>query len=224
MKEYHSYGVILLKKNTVLMVCRKDSIGFCEFIKGKYKTKKDVNKLVSFMTKNELKILCQKSFEDAYKKLWNTLEIDYTKKYILRQKEKFENYCKLWYPICFDALHNGNFYYEAEWGFPKGKKEYNETEIEAALRELKEETQIDKSMIKILNKDPLLEIRKDGDCKFISNYYIAYAINEEIWETFETIPQKNEIIEIRFVKIKDSHKLIRPYFKERIDILSHLIN
>lgn len=142
MKEFHSYGVILFKNHKVLMVCRKDSIGFCEFVKGKYKTELELKKLFSFMTKDELMLLENCSFEQAYCVLWNTSiqSIDYNKYHIINQKHKFELWKKIWHPICVNLLSTNKYYLEAEWGFPKGKKEGRENGLQAALRELYEET------------------------------------------------------------------------------------
>lgn len=41
------------------------------------------------------------------------------------------------------------------WGFPKGHKEKNETDLEAASRELKEETGLD--LIKLIHDEPFTE-------------------------------------------------------------------
>jgi Asfivirus mRNA-decapping protein g5R len=226
MKENHSYGIILIDetKEKILMVCRKDSIGFCEFIKGRYdiKSKKEIYKLFLYMTKDELEFLKYCSFYEAYNKLWNTT-IDDKKKslnYIIRQKYKFDNYRKIWFPLCLQFLKNKKYYLEAEWGFPKGKKERNETGIETSLRELYEETGIHSSMIKVENNlNEIMEIREDKNVKYISHYYIGY-----LKETHngEFNPQRSEISEIRFELMSSAYKLIRPYFKDRVKILKNL--
>lgn len=195
MKESHSYGIILFNNNQILMVCRKDSIGFCEFLKGKYKNEYELKKLFSLMTKYELEIIISSSFEDLWDILWNTSIIDIinttnltttkpntihnnTNNYIMNYKNKFDLWRDIWHPICINLLDKRQYYLTAEWGFPKGKKERGETGIQTALRELYEETNISKNMVEIIDEKPLVEIRKDGHLKFISHYYLATVKND----------------------------------------------
>lgn len=74
------------------------------------------------------------------------------------------------------------------WGFPKGHKEKDETPQAAALRELKEETNLE--LIKFLKQEPLMEQYNfilDGRRIFKSVYYFIAEVNGEI------ILQKKEI-------------------------------
>ena len=41
---------------------------------------------------------------------------------------------------------------EPEWGFPKGRRNFNETDLNCALREFNEETGINMKSIKLLEK------------------------------------------------------------------------
>lgn len=84
-------------------------------------------------------------------------------------------------------------------------------------------------MLDVIDGKPLVEIRKDDHCKFISHYYLAmvkdgYNNGSELCNDFEIIPQKNEISSIRFVDINEAPKLIRSYFTERINVLYKLKN
>ena len=81
------------------------------------------------------------------------------------------------------------------YGFPKGHMEKNETEIETALRETKEETGIDA----ILDKEKRFEIsyytRKNNFKTVV--YFLAHSKNVEIKI------QEKEIIEAKWVSIND---------------------
>ena len=68
------------------------------------------------------------------------------------------------------------------WSFPKGHVEGNETELETAQREIKEETGIDVIL------DPTFR-------ETVVVYFMAKAKN------FDFIPQEEEIAEIRWVDI-----------------------
>lgn len=79
------------------------------------------------------------------------------------------------------------------WSFPKGHMEGNETEIETALREIKEETNIDVIIDPTFRETVSYSPKKDT--QKIVVYFLAKAKN------FEYIPQEEEIAEIRWVEI-----------------------
>lgn len=86
------------------------------------------------------------------------------------------------------------------WDFPKGHVEGNETEQETAIREVKEETNIDIS-IKLDNHyvikyNPVKDVEKEVI------FFIGDAINNNI------IEQKEEIEVAKFVTIKEAFSLI----------------
>ena len=79
------------------------------------------------------------------------------------------------------------------WSFPKGHVEANETEIETAIREIKEETNIDvivdPTFREIVSYSPKKDTQKDVV------YFVAKA------RSFEHIPQEEEIAEVKWVEI-----------------------
>ena len=79
------------------------------------------------------------------------------------------------------------------WSFPKGHVEQGETEIETALREIKEETGLDVLIDPSFRETVTYFPRKDTQKVVV--YFIAKA------KTFEYIPQEDEIAEIRWVDI-----------------------
>ena len=79
------------------------------------------------------------------------------------------------------------------WSFPKGHVEADETEVETALREIKEETGIDVIIDPSFRETVSYFPRKDTQKVVV--YFIAKAKN------FEFIPQEEEIAQIRWVDI-----------------------
>ena len=71
-----SYGIMLFKYETnleLLLVQRKDSISYIEFIRGKYSTT-NTHKLLTILsniTKNELQMILSHDFDFLWNKLWN---------------------------------------------------------------------------------------------------------------------------------------------------------
>ena len=82
------------------------------------------------------------------------------------------------------------------WGFPKGHVEDNETERETAIREVKEETNID---VKIQGNNAYREeyITDKGKLKEVV-YFIAKKIGGEIK------PQEQEVSKIEWVDINEA--------------------
>ena len=103
---------------------------------------------------------------------------------------------------------------EGHWGFPKGHVEENETEIETATREVKEETNLDVEVDS--NKRYTTEyVTNVGKLKQVV-FFIAKCIGGEIKA------QECEVSEIRWVKFEEAIKLItydntRALFERAID-------
>lgn len=87
-----------------------------------------------------------------------------------------------------------------DWGFPKGHIDGNETDVETALREVKEETNLD---VKIIEEK-----------KYTMKYYINDNILKEVVlflaypKTNELKPQQSEIMDIKWVNIDEAFNLL----------------
>lgn len=79
------------------------------------------------------------------------------------------------------------------WSFPKGHMEGSETEVETALREIKEETNLDVIIDPTFRETVSYSPKKDTQKVVV--YFLAKAKN------FEFTPQAEEIAEIRWVDI-----------------------
>ena len=151
-----SIGIILFmnyeNEMRLLQVQRKDTIGFIDFIRGKFRLDDTqyMKKLLSIMTKNEQKTLMNTKFED----LWSIIWFDNSEKNIQKYKKSFE-YSKSKFKKMQNGINMGqntkisleefiasseSKYTETEWGFPKGRRERDETNKECACREVYEET------------------------------------------------------------------------------------
>lgn len=89
---------------------------------------------------------------------------------------------------------------KGNWGFPKGHIEENETEIETAIREVKEETNID---VEIENKKRYVVkyLTERGNMKEVV-YFLAKNIGGKIQA------QESEINEIKWISLKDAIETI----------------
>ena len=103
------------------------------------------------------------------------------------------------------------------WGFPKGHMENGETEIETALREVKEEVGLDVEIYKERRYTLNYIIRDEIDKTTV--LYIAKAKNDEI------IMQENEIENIRWCSFEEALNILtfdnwKEMFKKVIEDLN----
>lgn len=89
---------------------------------------------------------------------------------------------------------------KGHWGFPKGHVENNETEVETAIREIKEETNldvvIDENYRYVETYSP-----KEGVTKDVV-FFVAKKIGGEVK------PQEEEVSQIRWVSPKEALDLV----------------
>lgn len=86
------------------------------------------------------------------------------------------------------------------WSFPKGHVEEGETEVETALREVKEETGIDVMIDPSFRETVTYFPRKETQKVVV--YFIGKA------KTYDYVPQEEEIAEIRWVDIGHAIQLL----------------
>lgn len=209
-------------KIKILMIRRKDSLNYIEFIRGKYnsKNKEELNNIFQLMTREENIRIRSNNFEKLWNDLWKK-----TAKSKIYQKEF--NISKL----KFEELKTNNFYNllsdknlssytEPEWGFPKGRKNYKEQNLNCAIREFYEETAIDLSNLYLLQRIDCVEEKYTGtnliDYKHI--YYLG-LINNHVKLGIYSKNQYYEIGDIKWFTIPEAINKIRDYYKNKINIL-----
>ena len=183
-----SLGIVAFRifKNNIqyLMIRRKDTLGFVEFLRGKYDLNDSnyIAKLFREMTKEEIRRILTCDFDTLWKQLWMEQNIRHFKNEYEKSKERF-------YKIKENPNINiikiiksiGTFWDEAEWGFPKGRRNIRESDIECAIREFKEETGYNDEDIKILKN--ILPIQEQfygsNNIQYRHLYFIAKSQNNK---------------------------------------------
>jgi 8-oxo-dGTP pyrophosphatase MutT (NUDIX family) len=216
-----SCGIILINKPTlpinetykILMVRRKDSMTFTEFLRGKYEVDDEyyIKNLLSNMTQEEHKKIQTKSFEELWNEHWG--DDNKTKDYEI-SKEKFLQL------NLNTLLKDISYFEESEWGFPKGRRCYKEIDLECSIREFSEETNISRDSYTICSNLILKETFKGTNDKLYQHLYYIALLNEEIdlTKTFSE-SQKKEISAIEWKSIEECHQLKRPHFTQREELL-----
>lgn len=222
-------------KNNVkfLLVRRKHTLGFLEFIRGRYNIDNVDGIIFLFkqMTPYEIGLIKILSFDELWDNVWgeNKNKPSYQNEYI-QSKDKFN---KLKYKENGQLSLNLNFYIDnvipnydvPEWGFPKGRRNFKETDKMCAIREFKEESGFNDDDFLILdNIQPIEElfIGTNG-ITYKHIYYVAISMSDKKpMMDLNNIYQKNEIGDISFNTYDDTMKIIRPYHTERQRLIYQL--
>lgn len=106
------------------------------------------------------------------------------------------------------------------WSYPKGHVEDNETEVETALREIKEETNLD-VIIDTRFREITTYSPKPGVIKDVI-YFLAFA------KTLDVKVQEEEVANYEWIDINDAIKLItfeedRKIFRKAIRFINEIL-
>ena len=221
-----SYGIIHIMNEKYLMICRRKTLGFTDFIRGKYSFQhlKNINNLIDEMTLCEKKNIVEQDFNTLWCDLWG-ISSDHTIDE-LHARDKFNTIKKGYMVdnqfICLhDLIQSSTTTWETpEWGFPKGRRNPYETELSCALREYEEETGYDKHQLQLIeNVLPYEEIFMGSNYKsYTHKYYIAFSNTVVVKHKF----QESEVSDMKWVSFEEAIEMIRPYNVERIQLLHYL--
>ena len=224
-----SYGIIAYKYNNFkklyefLMIRRKHTHGFNEFIRGKYSVNNNIlliNLITEMTTKEQELIICG-DFDKLWHYLWDNNNANYLNDYNY-SKNKYNELIRL--NIIKHIIDNlEKNWVEPEWGFPKGKKDINELDCECALREWKEESGISVNNINIItNISTFKEIYiASNHLTYQTNYYLAECKNVSLNINKCDI---NEVSDIKWLTLDECIKSIRSYNIEKINIIKQINN
>ena len=227
-----------------MMVSRKFSLGFIEFIRGKYDVSdaKSVINLFEQMYEEEIKYIQKNKYDNILYYFLN--RHNETKEVVLNRiyEGKYSNeYCEA--KIKFNILSNQTddenkdipldleFYTrhikpkwkKPEWGFPKGRRDKRaEENITCAKREFEEETGYQKDNYIILNKIEPIEEKLIGT-NGISYKHIYYlSINNLDKNTKLSNYDTYEIGDIKWFTYDEAINHIRPYHTDKKKILTRI--
>jgi 8-oxo-dGTP pyrophosphatase MutT (NUDIX family) len=198
-----------------------------QFVRGKYNADDHnyLKQLIEYMTENEKQMILTNNFDQIWNYTWCQsphTNFKQTKEY-LDSKAKFEhninnNYLKTLL-ICKNTKSNDT---EQEWGFPKGRKKIKEADIDCAIREFCEETQLYKDDI-LINKNviPFQEIFfGTNNVLYKHVYYIAKIIKDDakIHIDNSCMEQVREVRALKWFSYDEVLMRIKNHNVERIKI------
>jgi 8-oxo-dGTP pyrophosphatase MutT (NUDIX family) len=221
------------KKNEFeyLMIQRIDSFGYIEFIRGKYSLQnyQYLKNIIDEMTVQEKQNLLKKDFDELWVSLWG----EYSGLQYRGEKQISKNkYLQLISGVEFGGIKcnlesliasSTTKWETAEWGFPKGRRNHQEKDLDCAFREFTEETGYSKDCLKhIYNVLPYEEIFIGSNMKCYKNkYYICY-MNSDLESAQTSGYQKSEVKNMKWLKYDECMHVIRPYNIEKKNMLTSI--
>ena len=138
-----SNGIIACRKNGLgkwefLTICRKNTLGYIDFLRGKYPlyNKDYIQDLINEMTLTEKENILNKTFAELWSNLWG----DYVGlQYRGEEKNSKDKFLQIKkgivisnneaYDLSIIVRESNTTWEEPEWGFPKGRRNYGENDI-----------------------------------------------------------------------------------------------
>jgi 8-oxo-dGTP pyrophosphatase MutT (NUDIX family) len=216
-----------------LMIQRIDSFGYIEFMRGKYSIHNYsyLRNIIDEMTIQEKQNILTKPFDELWVSLWG----EYSGlQYRGEQQLSKHKYLQLKTGINFDGenynleslIASSTTQWEtAEWGFPKGRRNHQEKDLDCAFREFTEETGYSKECLKqIFNVLPYEEIFIGSNVKCYKNKYFLCYMNSNSELSHSHGYQTSEVKNMKWLSYDECMKIIRPYNTEKKNMLTSINN
>jgi ADP-ribose pyrophosphatase YjhB (NUDIX family) len=199
-----------------LLIQRKDTMGYIDFVRGKYPENNPDAKLkllhtcLEEMTKQEKNNLLTQLFDTIWSNLWINHNSKTFKNEYHSAKTKYE---KL---DIKKLVQNSTTQFEwPEFGFPKGRRNMRETNISCAEREFLEETGYSKSHYDFIKDYPTIheEFVGTNGVRYRHIYYLVKMKEDAPPPRIDhtNIVQTGEVQNIGWFTHEESMALIRPY-------------
>ncbi len=217
-----------------LLIQRKHTLGYTEFIRGKYFISDIYSIIILFkqMIQEEIDSILENNFDYH----WNTLWVNKINKSSI-YKSEYESSKKKFNYLKSNKHDNINLDYikknitplfsDKEWGMPKGRRNNYEDPLQCANREFQEETSyIDTEYEMFKDTKKYIEIfNGTNGIKYQHVYYVANCITPRIpILNANSSFKSNEIGNITWKSFEDTCNILRPYHTEKIRIINEIHN
>ncbi len=207
----------------ILMVQRRDSLRFVEFVRGKYMLKEGdyIKQLLCNMTDAERELIRVSTFPQLWNHVWGTPNPRSYRNDFEQSQEKF-NEMKRTGLLERLLAETTSLYPTPEWGFPKGRRNLYESDIDCAIRECSEETDLKRGQLQIFDSvEPLCETFYGDNKVFYSHkyYFAVVAPGTEVSINPLNPHMTREIGAIEWLKVDEALARIRPENVEKRELL-----
>jgi 8-oxo-dGTP pyrophosphatase MutT (NUDIX family) len=195
-------------------------------MRGKYRQKDAsyLRRLVDEMTLDEKSKIISLSFDKLWTGLWGE---HVGQQYRGEHKDSYVKFQRLssglWgYKLKDIVAASKTTYVDTEWGLPKGRRNYQERDLTAALREFEEETGYPSQKLSLIaNVCPLEECFTGSNLKSYKHlYFLAFQLSEASPQPF----QASEVSDVRWFLLDEALAIIRPYNLEKKEVIQRADN
>jgi len=207
----------------ILLIQRRDSIGFIELLRGKYQEKDEtyLMKLIENMSNDERDRVLTIDFDSLLDKFIINKNCRHFKYEYAEAKDKFTRLVES--GRLKELIDSAQWHWtEPEWGFPKGRRQLKESDDQCACREFEEETGfVENDYLLLHNVKPLEEsFIGSNNIRYKHSYFLAKSCSQKLPEINKlNKTQIAEIGNIGWFSFQDALKKIRPYQREKINVL-----
>lgn len=223
-----SYGIIAFRMvgppgmrtyPEFMVIQRRDSIGYIDFLRNKHPHKKKV--FLEEMTIDERERIATQKFDTLWDNLWTNHD---SKIYKTERDSARAAFLRLDIPKMMKETTTS--WTSPEWGFPKGRRNSREFDIDCAVREFEEEAGITSSEYVIPNRKKYVEEFKGSNDVTYKHVYFLAKFRRNCKDP--TIDQTNkiqisEIGDIRWATFGECMKLFRPTQKDKKNLLEYTL-
>ena len=239
-----SYGVIAFRASNsgiqYLMLRRKDSFGYIDFIRGKYSPYNisQIQDIVNEMSIEEKQRILVEPFDILWKNMWGDIT---TTQYKVEENASMKKMEIIRAGVSVNGefinleqiINNSNTnWIETEWEFPKGRRNYKEKDLDCALREFEEETGISSSRLTIVeNVLPFEETFIGTNHKSYKHKYFLAFLNDTSSSSSNNYDietnvlngfQITEVSKLEWKTISSCLESIRPYSLEKKNLILNI--
>ena len=232
-----------------LMICRRNTLGYIDFLRGKYNPlhKYYIMNMMKQMTAEEIHNIETKTFDELWLELWNVISKDDTAASSVpapaskNNQYRIEEYSsRVKFNTLVQGVKNGietfhlksmldeikanqKLWQEPEWGFPKGRRHYQESEYHCAIREFLEETGIPvENIVPIYNLFPVEEMFIGSNYKsYKHKYFIMFQKDLKEWNELNN-RYCSEVSQCCWKSLEECLSSIRPYNVEKKQLIRNV--
>jgi len=224
-----SYGIACCRKNTnnqyeLLMIKKKSTYAFSEFVIGSFDIyqKQTIKYMLDDMSIDEKISILSLDYSTVWFKLHSTFPPTTKTNFYNKGLKKFAALVKIENGKYITNLINTSSNSELLWEIPKGRSNRNESPIDTAVREFKEETNIFKEEYKIVfNEDKITYSFSDNGIIYVYIYFIAIMLSNRNTPKFayESQFMFKEVTDIKFL----TSEKIKAFNNNRLYKLARII-
>ena len=215
-------------KTKFLMIQRKDTMGYTDFVRGKYPDDKlGIESVLPIflneMTHQEKHNLLTKDFNEIWKSLW----VNHDSKCFKNEYDyAYKKFQRLNIPELIKRS-DASFGFQ-EFGFPKGRRNMKETNIACAEREFYEETGYDKSCYDFIKNYSTIheEFTGTNNVRYRHIYYLV-KMKDDVPPPridYKNKIQTGEVQNIGWLEYDECMAVIRPYDIAKKNVIKKVYN